>query len=558
MLSFVAPWFLLGLLLIPAVIALHFIRRARRVRQVSALWLWGASEAPSQRARFNPNILLLLQILTVLLATLGAAGPLLQTGGREVAVIIDSSAAMSATDVAPSRLEAAKGAAAELMRGAGRVVLVRAGLSARLLSAGPSELALRGLGEVVAADSRSDLSGALALVRSVAPNAELHLFTALEPPVGLVGTLHRVLGTGENIGITAFALRGKQVFAALESNQSAPRTVTVTLERDGKRVLSQALRVPGGSRAIWTPQLTLESGAYRLSIDAKDALLLDNEAYAVVSSVRVLVSPAQDDVLKAVVSVPGVRAIVQGVPPSTSAGYDVVMLTGAQPKTLPPGQYVIFAPLPTEREAKTLSPTTRVTRSDATDALLRFASLEGVRVRLSSLEPPLIPDGSWRGIAFAGAKPFVWRGDGPGVRAVYIAAHPLESDLRRLPAFPVLIFNILQEFAAPVPLALGAALPAGDMVLNGKNTSGIRQALLPGVYQIGRQRFTANLASSQMTKLNTGVSSAAQLGRALETNRSSAIQPSSSSAAWLLALALVALLLEAALRGEFRLSRRAV
>ena len=170
----------------------------------------------------------------------------------------------------------------------------------------------------------------------------------------------------------------------------------------------------------------------------------------------------------------------------------------------------------------------------------------------------MIPDGSWRGIAFAGAKPFVWRGDGPGVRAVYIAAHPLESDLRRLPAFPVLIFNILQEFAAPVPLPLGAALPAGDAVLNGKNTSGIRQALLPGVYEIGRQRFTANLASSQMTKLNTGASSAAQLGTALATSRSSAIQPASSSAAWLLALALVALLSEAALRGEFSLSRRAV
>ena len=556
MLSFVAPWFLLGLLLIPAVIALHFIRRARRVRQVSALWLWGASEAPSQRARFNPNMLLLLQILTVLFASLGAAGPLLQSGGREVAVIIDSSAAMSATDVAPSRLEAAKVAASDLMRGAARVVLVRAGLSARLVSATTRDLALRGLEGLIAADSRSDLAGALALVRSVAPNAELHLFTSLEPPAGFVGTLHRVLGAGENIGITAFALRGKQVFAAVESNLTAPKTVTVTLERDGKSLLSQALRVPGGSRAIWTPQLNLEPGAYRLSIGNQDALTLDNEAFAVVSSTRVLVSPAQDDVLKAVVSVPGVRAVVQGVPPSTSAGYDVVMLTGAQPKTLPPGQYVIFAPLPTEREAKTLAPATRVTRSDATDGLLRFASLEGARVRLSPLAPPLIPDGSWRGIAFAGAKPFVWRGDGPGVRAVYIAAHPLESDLRRLPAFPVLMFNILQEFAAPVPLSLGAGLPAGEVVLNGKQTSGIRQALLPGVYEIGRQRFTANLSSSQITRLNTGASSTAQLGEALATSRLSALLTGSSSAVWLLALALVALLLEAALRGEFNLARR--
>jgi hypothetical protein len=553
MLAFTAPWFLLGLLGVPVVILLHFIRRARRVRRVSALWLWGAQEAPSRRARFNPNLLLLLQILTVIFASLGAAGPVFGGLGREVAVIVDASGAFAATDQAngDSRLAVALREASGVVRGSSRATVVRAGLSATLLTSGSSDEATRALEGVVAADSRADLAGALGLVRSVAPNAEVHLWTSSDAPAGFNGTLHRVLGGGENVGITAFALRGQQVFAALESNAVAPKTVNVNLERDGKRVLSVALRVPGGSRATWTPKLEITPGTYRLRLEGRDALILDDEAYASVSTVRALVTPSQDDVLRAVVSVPGVRAAVQDVPPSTASGYDLVVLVGAVPKSLPPGQYLIFAPLPTEREAAALGAPTRVTSSDPTDAVLRFADLEGVRARISSVAPPVIPDGSWRAIASAGERAFVLRGEGPGVRAVFIAAHPLESDLRRLPAFPVLVYNLVQEFGGARNVPLGSSLPAGNVFFNGANAGAITRALLPGVYDIGRTRVTANLVSSAATRLPTGTSTVQTIGTLETSGRSSAAPLASSLGALLLLLALVALALEAALRGGF-------
>jgi Ca-activated chloride channel homolog len=554
MLSFAAPLFLLGLLLLPVVALLHFIRRAKRERVVSALWLWGEEEAPSRRARFNPNLLLLLQLLTVLFASFGAARPIVNVAGREVAVIVDASASMTAVDVTPSRLDASKLEASRLLGGASRGVVVRAGLAATLAGSGSRDASLGALERVVAGDSTADLEGAVALARSVAPNAELHLFTSLEPPPNFNGTLHRVLGSGENVGITAFALRGKQVFAALESNSVAPKQVKLTLERDGKPVLTNTIRVPGGSRAIWTPKLETTSGTYKLAIDAADALMLDNTAYASVSSVRVLVSPPQDDVLRAVVSVPGVRAVVQDVPPSTPRGFDVVVLVGAVPKTLPPGQYIVFAPLPPERlpRGEVLNAFTRVTRADATDALLRFASLDGVRVRLSRISPPQIPDGSWRPVAFAGETPFIHRGEGGGVRAVFIASHPLESDLRSLPAFPVMIYNALQEFAGATTVPLGSSLGENEITFNGSSAPGVRQALLPGVYEIGRQRIVANLASSAATKLVTGKASVQELGKQTTQDRSSATPSGSSAALWLLALALIALLLEAFVRGGYR------
>jgi hypothetical protein len=554
MLSFVAPWFLLGLSLLPVVVFLHFIRRAKRERTVSALWLWGEEEAPSRRARFNPNLLLLLQLLTVLFASVGAAGPIFNASGREVITILDASGAMTATDLDPSRLETAKREAANLIRGASRAVVVRAGLAATVAASGNRDETLRGLERIVAGDSSADLEGAVSLARSIAPNAELHLWTSLETPPGFEGTLHRVLGNGENVGITAFALRGKQVFAAVESNSVAPKQVKITLERDGNAVQNATLRVPGGSRAIWTPKLEVTSGVYRVSIDSDDALKLDNSAYASVSNVRVLVSPPQDDVLRAVVSVPGVRAVVQNTPPSTARGFDVIVLVGVLPKTLPPGQYIIFAPLPPQRPARgeTAPVLTRITRADATDPLLRFASLEGVRARLSRASPPDIPNGSWRPVAFAGETPFIQRGEGGGVRAIFIASHPLESDLRAVPAFPVMIYNALQEFAGATNLRLGSNLPEGDVFYNASSAAGVRQALLPGVYDIARQRFVANLNTSLVTKLPTGESSTQQLGSTPNETRSSAAPSTSNAQWWLLLLALVALILEAFVRGGYR------
>ncbi len=545
--TFAAPWFLLGLLLIPAVLWLHFIRQAKRERVVSALWLWGAEEAPERRARFNPNLLLLLQILAVLAGSVGAAAPRFQGLGATRVLVIDSSAAMLATDLEPTRLQQAKRAAANVL--SGRVVIIRAGLSATVTSGAEATLEQHraSLERFTAGDSSADLRGALDLGRSLLPKAEVHVFSSQAPFEGFRGVWHRVRGSGENIGITAFAIRGAQVFAALEGNLRQPKTLTVTLERDGKPVAKGEVRVPIQGRAVWTPKVKLKAGTYRASIRSQDALLLDNEAFALISSARVLVSPPQDDVLRAVVSVPGVRAAARDLPPSTARGFDVVVLVGAVPKTLPEGNYLIFAPLPNRNQTPRVS---SVTRADSTDPLLRFANVEGVRARVSSITAPELTGGAWQPIAYAGDKPFLLRGEAPGVRAVYIAAHPFETELRQFPAFPVLMYNILTEFTSAENASLGSRFSA-DVSFNGNAAPGLTRALLPGIYETPRQTIVANLVSSDITRLETGSSITETIGgnAASPINQNNELEITLSSWRTLLILfALIALLLETILR----------
>jgi Ca-activated chloride channel homolog len=557
MLTFAAPLFLLGLLFVPVVIALHFIRQARRERTVSALWLWSREEAPSRKARFSPNILLLLQLLTVIAASLGAASPRLELPGRDIAIILDASAMMRSTDVKPSRFEAALLEAKKLLSGARRVVIVRAGLGATIMSTGASSVsnARANLEKLQAGDASSDLEGAIKLAAALLPNSEMHVFSSLEPPTGFAGFFHAVRANGDNLGITAFQVRGKQLFAAIESSANSPKTVQVKLERNAKVIASQTLRVSGGTRVIWTPKIEVEPGEYKLSlVKNQDALELDDSAYAVQGAGRVLVSPQQDDVLRAVVSVPGVRAAVQNLPPASSAGFDAMVLVGVVPRSLPAGNYIIFAPLAPQNPIKgqTLPKLEVVSGWDATSGLLRFANLEGVRARISSVPVPEMLDGGWSVLARVGSSAFISRGDAPGVRAVYIAAHPLDSDLRSNPAFPVLIFNALEEFIGVETLKLGANLPGSndiEVTLNGLTAPGLTRALVPGVYNVSGRRYTTSLNSSVQTKIINGESKIFEIGKAKPSSLSATPIQDSSARAWLLLLAVIALALEAFLRG---------
>jgi hypothetical protein len=549
--NFVAPAFLLGLLFVPVVLWLHFVRRTQRERRVNALWLWTNEVSAAQRARFLPNILLALQLIGIIAASIGAAGPRLEFPGRDLVIVLDASASMTAADVGSraqpsSRLRAATRDAGALFGNAKKILVVRAGLSASVL-AGPSSdrnEIRAGLEKIQAGDSSSDLEGALRLAQSLAPNAETHLFTSLEPPKNFRGTLHTIRGNGENIGITAFALRGTQAFVALESNLQAPRNATVHLERDGIILARNTVRVPAGARATWLPKIKIEPGEYKAVLENSsdgerlDALELDDTSFAVIGAGRVLVAPPQDDVSRAVVSVPGVRAVTQNLPPNSSAGWGAIVLVGRVPKRLPPGNYLIFAP--PEPKAK-LEP---ITAWDASAPELRFASLDGVQARISSQVAPEIADGDWTVLASVGRKTFIARGEGPGVRAVYIASNPSDSDLRLRPAFPVLVFNVLSSYLNVPAKALGSRLPSPDPSIEVR-------AIEPGLFETGSTRFVANLGSNEQTRLPTGDSSVTEIspdGQPV-AHTSSLLANTASVWTWLLlAIALLALGLEAILR----------
>src|SRR5713226_8997811 len=113
--SFLAPTALiLGALAVP-IILLYMLRLRRRDVQVSSTMLWQQllrdREANAPWQRLKRNLLMLLQLLILAALIIALARPFVAvptvTSGR-TALLIDASASMNATDVQPSRFEAAK------------------------------------------------------------------------------------------------------------------------------------------------------------------------------------------------------------------------------------------------------------------------------------------------------------------------------------------------------------------------------------------------------------------------------------------------------------------
>jgi hypothetical protein len=111
------PWWAgLLLLLVPLLILLlYFLKLKRKPLQVPSTFLWKKSiedlHVNSLFQWLRENVLLLLQILTVLILIYALMSFQLHgntTEGKHYIIMIDNSASMSATDVAPMRLDVAK------------------------------------------------------------------------------------------------------------------------------------------------------------------------------------------------------------------------------------------------------------------------------------------------------------------------------------------------------------------------------------------------------------------------------------------------------------------
>jgi hypothetical protein len=112
----VNPWLALVLLMLPLVILLlYFLKLKRKPIQVPSTFLWKKSiEDVHVNTLFQwlrRNVLLVLQVLAVLFLIYSVLGLRIHgqvSQGRHYILMIDNSASMSATDVAPNRLESAR------------------------------------------------------------------------------------------------------------------------------------------------------------------------------------------------------------------------------------------------------------------------------------------------------------------------------------------------------------------------------------------------------------------------------------------------------------------
>ena len=509
---FLAPLaFLLALLALP-IIVLYMLKMRRRTQEVSSVLLWRRllrdreANAPWQRLR--RNLLLILQLLLLAALVFALARPFLSVPAvarGAVIVLLDASASMSATDVAPTRFAAAQAQVRDLAQGLsadGLLTVILVGRQPEVLASATRDTAAA----VAAVDAAKpqegpvDWEAAFALAAGAARGASAAETTIVilsdgglpEGLAALPGQVRYVpIGstesTGkENIGIDSFSLRatasGPELFVRVTNFGTQPQRAIVTVTSGGQLIVSEAVDVaPDRSASVSLQDLPDTPAAYEARLTASgaeggapDAFALDDTAWAVYqppAAGRTLVlTPGNLFLEQMLASLPGVQAFraAPGAPLPTDP-FDLYVSDSISETVAPAGaELLIVNPISTTLfTVGGVFTNTQLTRVAADDPLARYLDWSQVSV----LQARRVEVPEWaRVLVDSEGGPLVFAGETGGRRVAVLTFRLQDSDLPLQLAFPVLMSNLMaylapaQAFSAPDGLLPGETLlirPAG-------------------------------------------------------------------------------------------------
>lgn len=499
---FVAIWQLLWFLPVAsAILALYLLRLRRRRVEVPAVLLWTRvvqdfqANVPWQRLR--KHWLLLVQLVAALLLALCVAQPYTRAWvytGEAHLLVLDGSASMLATDVAPNRFEQARAMAREYiqkMPPGDQAAIVLAGVRPRILcglTANRSEL-LRSLRNSEPTETGASLAESLALAAAIlspfaAPTIEVFTDGGFAEPRDVdtgraTVQYHTVGGRAENVGIVAVDLHEDRdapgrfdLFVALRHNSERQRRYTVELWRGESLVDAQeVVLAPKSEVPVRFRQLLPGDNPeeLRVRVDTRDALSSDNTAYAVLHPVRpvsvLLVTRGNLFLETALNLYPHITVRKTSTPPTEPAqGDDIVVYDNIQPPSPPIGNAIIIGSLPEWFPAVPLQPVqnSMVVDWHQTHPVMRYVDLTSVRLQKAT---PVLPKPDTETLMEVGEGAVMVSLRKADRRWLLVTFDVTDSDLPLRIAFPVMMLNALRWLTAPLESGERGLVSAGGLAV---------------------------------------------------------------------------------------------
>ncbi|MEM7033297.1 MAG: VWA domain-containing protein [Chloroflexota bacterium] len=466
------------------IIIFYMLRLRRQPMPISSLLLWQrvledqAANAPWQRLR--RNLLLLLQLLLLALLVLALARPFREVEASvqgNLILLIDASASMQATDVAPSRLEVAKTQALDIVQtlrpddvvnlivveDVPRPVLVsEVGLDRNAI-----ETAIR---DIEPTNTIANWETALALAAANATtqgNATVVILSdgaiPTAPPILPVPVQWRSVGVGaNNQAIVALATRegrdGPQLFAQIANFAPDPVDLLIEIRVDEQLFDARNLSLapyPEGTTGLTFTQLPedtrfIEARLTYPNLSAQDDLALDNVAWTTRQQTDgrvLLVSNGNLFLERALSLVPGIT-VAQVAPDNyvIESEFSLTVFDRVVPDAVPEGNVLFIAP-PTSTSLFTVQgtfsntvQTGRIRREHPVIGLADFSNLHIAQAQ--GIEPPI-----WGTTLLNSAGgPLILAGDVEDRRVAIISFDLLKSDLPLQIDFPILTANLTRWF----------------------------------------------------------------------------------------------------------------
>lgn len=493
---FLSPLSLLWLPPLAGVIVLMYILKLRRKDVVvSSTFLWRQvirdvqANAPFQKLR--KNLLLLLQLVAAALLVFALAQPywrIWKTGGRNIVLVVDSSASMRASDVSPSRLEIARRTARDLinkMQPRDQMMVLSASSRPETITGFTSDQGelRRAIDSLRPHDTPTNMRDALNLAadlvasRGQGSNGRIDLISdgSFEAPEGdaanpagpaqytltslSLGKTHvafHPIGTGhDNVGIVAVDIRRNlggektaQLLVVTRNYASAARTFNEEIYDGDNLIEAHEVTLPAGKENTEPYDLPEPDAPHRLKVhlDAKDDLAADNDAMLILKprkSLKVLLVGNENLFLENALNVdPGVELEKAAAYPGAANAkrFDVIVFYNAAPAKLPVGNYLFLHCTSDQCPAKVNGSEPDVTAADweRNDPVLRYVDLSEHRFEEAY---KATPEPWGREIAVAGSGSLIVAGEKEKNRDLFVAFDPNQSRLPLAVAFPIFISN---------------------------------------------------------------------------------------------------------------------
>jgi Ca-activated chloride channel homolog len=372
--TFLLPVALVALIVAPLIYLVHLLRSSRRRVHVPALFLWAdlpRTSSGKARRRWPPiTLLLLLQLLAALLAGFALARPATSSEPpRHVALVLDASASMQATDVAPTRFDVARTRAGQRLAGltaSDQVSLVRAGSEADLLASGTPNAVRGALNAAQPGAGSAAIREALALASSQVSSTpdrrgQIVLVTDVAwPAPASVGVLaapvevEAIGGGSDNQAVRTLQVRlepsGLAQSAFIEITNDADHAVRLPmrLTADGAPLDQRDVDLMARGRTRLSLPLPVDARQVGVRLLGRDALVLDDVAETIAPGGPprnvLLVGRASASLRRALESIPFVRLEVADVWTPERPRPDLTVMNATLPTQLPPGPLLVVDP----------------------------------------------------------------------------------------------------------------------------------------------------------------------------------------------------------------------
>ena len=420
-------------------------------------------------------ISLLVQIALLLLLVFALAEPfftweILQA--RRLILIVDNSASMRATDVSPTRLDAAKQLGRQFISGLrfrDEMAIISAGVQPQVVCGltGHERTLQTALAGVEPTDGPTKVTAAIELGKRLLAESKHGrvivisdgCFPESENLADDQLVELRTVGTRiENVGITNFQVRrslldpiGYEILTEVTNSSDEPVECRLEIELNEEPIDVLPLTLAAGqtwSKAI--EKTSVDGGRLVAKLDRPDALLVDNSAVALLpkrTEQRIVLVGENNLFLRKVLEVnPLVRLETTDAIPKTYQPGVLYVFHRLAPNVMPAGNSLVIDPAGDTdlwRVGDKLE-NPIVTKQDSDSPLMRHVRLDNV---LLPEAKQLIPAGGAKPLVMAlSGDPLYFAVEQPGRKALVLTVNLDQGDLTFRTAFPIMATNALAWF----------------------------------------------------------------------------------------------------------------